>query len=267
MAAPEQARRVVVQPALHPAHRSAQVNPAGALSDIVEQQARRMQRHFGGIPLMNATLAAGDILFIPAMWFHHVTALTSALSLNVWTGYRATFLAEQAAAAAASLLGQELRDLPQNQLVQGLRVLLSMILDEVNADWQPLAEAGDADEAGFERQALSSLPPDARRLRIAGQLLSRLRYLNVGASQAPPAALYCNDDTAFSELVSQGGFAVYALNSAFEAVTPLLKEVRKGAGEEIVVDAVLCLGSSVISVFEFRSSHLAGTASDDDRTL
>lgn len=80
--------RVLLYPALHPAHRAAQVNPSGA-SSINALQRARSDAADGGKPisLINATLGSGDVLFIPAMWLHHVTALTSALSLNVWSGY------------------------------------------------------------------------------------------------------------------------------------------------------------------------------------
>ena len=77
---------MLLQPALHPAHRAAQVNPAGAASHPAKWQATRDSARLGRMALLNATLQAGDILFLPAMWLHHVTALTPALSLNVWSG-------------------------------------------------------------------------------------------------------------------------------------------------------------------------------------
>ena len=78
---------MLLQPAIHPAHRAAQVNPAGAGSQPAKWQAIHDTAGLGPVPLVNATLAEGDILFMPAMWLHHVMALTPALSLNVWSGY------------------------------------------------------------------------------------------------------------------------------------------------------------------------------------
>jgi hypothetical protein len=34
------------------------------------------------VPVLNATLASGDLLFVPPFWWHHVTALTTAVGLN-----------------------------------------------------------------------------------------------------------------------------------------------------------------------------------------
>ena len=35
-------------------------------------------------------LLPGDILFVPPLWFHHVTALTPSISVSVWSHYKAS---------------------------------------------------------------------------------------------------------------------------------------------------------------------------------
>jgi hypothetical protein len=43
-----------------------------------------------------ATLQAGDMLYIPPFWYHHVTTLTRAISMSMWTNAIADDIAEEA---------------------------------------------------------------------------------------------------------------------------------------------------------------------------
>ena len=42
---------------------------------------------FLSCPCSEAILNAGDVLYIPPMWFHHVTTLEESVSLSVWSPF------------------------------------------------------------------------------------------------------------------------------------------------------------------------------------
>lgn len=76
-------------PALHPKHQQSQV----ILENISSSDGLSIPSYFPNflswkdldVRPMITTLQPGEILFIPEMWFHHVTSMTASLSLNVWT--------------------------------------------------------------------------------------------------------------------------------------------------------------------------------------
>lgn len=75
-------------PFLHPSHAQAQVN-ASDNGDV---------ERFGMITRVEAvevTLAPGDLLYIPPLWFHEVESLSVSISVNVWTDSQQTELAER----------------------------------------------------------------------------------------------------------------------------------------------------------------------------
>lgn len=217
----------MLQPALHPAHRSTQLNPGGAVNGPALAQARHDVQVHGPIALLNATLEPGDLLFVPAMWFHHVTALTPALSLNVWTGYKATAYADQAAAVGSALLGNGGHDIPRPERVQALRALIGLLLDDLKLQ---LTYAGaDQEEEEEEASVLAGLDEEARRLRELGLILTRTRYQNIGRVAAVQPE-FCNDDQAFAAFLNRGGFYLQAIQSALRAIVPSLQEVRAAVG-------------------------------------
>ena len=90
-----------VFPALHPQHQQSQVllyNGSAKLSDATAWSSF-IPGHFpnflkwatslsesteAGRPLL-VTLAPGEVLYIPPLWYHYTTSLTPSASLNVWT--------------------------------------------------------------------------------------------------------------------------------------------------------------------------------------
>lgn len=74
-------------PVLHPGGLSAQVD----LNAPYEAQHKLFEGYTKGrILAYEAILKPGDVLYIPPMWFHHVTSLSESVSLSVWSPYEAS---------------------------------------------------------------------------------------------------------------------------------------------------------------------------------
>jgi hypothetical protein len=77
---PSHARAMYLYPFLHPSH---------AQSQLIDLR-RVNSSHFRFFaesrpPLYVVTLQPGDVLFLPACWFHFVEAVNTSISVNVWT--------------------------------------------------------------------------------------------------------------------------------------------------------------------------------------
>jgi len=72
---PESWLAMRVYPRVHPSDRSSQLVDDGTKGTLVSERARAMF----------VTLRAGDVLFVPQMWFHRIASTRAAVSLNSWT--------------------------------------------------------------------------------------------------------------------------------------------------------------------------------------
>lgn len=116
-------------PSLHPAHRSAQVllqQASGTSADVVAFQ---------------CTLEPGEILFLPALWFHLVQTDSFSLSVNVWSAFSAATLADEALAHTATLFSNDFD--VYSQKVQVLRAYLFMLLGDIGVSPNSLKLFGD----------------------------------------------------------------------------------------------------------------------------
>jgi hypothetical protein len=81
-------RYLYLYPALHPYHRQVQINVENPDLNRFPEAAHVIspQKHYRGP--YEITLHAGDLLYIPPYWFHHVEAVgtETSISINIWTG-------------------------------------------------------------------------------------------------------------------------------------------------------------------------------------
>jgi hypothetical protein len=80
--APDQANNLYLYPFLHPGAQQSQVS--------FDAPDLRLFPQFASARALEAVLQPGDVLYLPPLWFHHVSALTSSMSVSVWTRFPET---------------------------------------------------------------------------------------------------------------------------------------------------------------------------------
>ncbi|MCI4645580.1 MAG: cupin-like domain-containing protein [Hyphomonadaceae bacterium] len=142
--------------------------PGGQVVSMVDFQEPDFAAHPGFAEALDAALVAemepGDLLFYPAMWWHHVEALDDFNAMvNYWWNTTPAFI-----------------DTPQNTLLHGLMSLRDRPEPEKRA-WKALFEYyvfGAADQAGahLPEHARGDLAPmdEIRARRLRAKLLQRL---------------------------------------------------------------------------------------------
>jgi hypothetical protein len=108
--APSAHAKLALYPAIHPAHRSAQlrVRTVNSAEPPIDSEATSAHSATTSGPAaqhpppqhlleaMEVVLEPGEVLYIPAMWFHQVETLDElAVSVNVWSQYHPVTLADQ----------------------------------------------------------------------------------------------------------------------------------------------------------------------------
>ncbi len=76
---PEQIDSMYLYPFLHPAHQSSQLD--------LERPDFATFPKFRSARALEAILRPGDVLYLPPLWMHHVTALSPSMSISVWTSH------------------------------------------------------------------------------------------------------------------------------------------------------------------------------------
>jgi hypothetical protein len=115
LVSPSHARQMYLYPFLHPSHAQSQ------LIDIRHVNESRFPLFVKTPPpLYVVTLQPGDVLFLPACWFHFVEALNVSLSVNVWT--------RTPQSALMTKISQELPFRPQETRVKKLHTAVHYIV-------------------------------------------------------------------------------------------------------------------------------------------
>ncbi len=91
---PDQASNLYLFPFLHPGAQQSQVDidnidyeafPEFKNAKAVEVRTLRIKLNVVILMHIQAILEPGDVLYLPPMWFHHVSALELSMSVSVWT--------------------------------------------------------------------------------------------------------------------------------------------------------------------------------------
>ncbi|EGD72890.1 hypothetical protein PTSG_04619 [Salpingoeca rosetta] len=87
---PAQWQQLYIFPLLHPAGRSVQVDLDSPLFQQEHAFPNYQKQH---TLALEAVLEPGQVLYIPPLWFHHITSLEPSISLSVWTPHIAIEIA------------------------------------------------------------------------------------------------------------------------------------------------------------------------------
>jgi hypothetical protein len=137
-------------PATHPSDRQSQVRPGLLDPDLGEFPG------FEGVPFWQADLLPGDVLCLPAFWFHQVQAKSDSISVSVWA-------ASNEYISFQHLMGDPLpfyrpSQWPKDQLLVAVQSFLPLLLEFVlggegngrRGEGQGLGGAGAGAGAGEE---------------------------------------------------------------------------------------------------------------------
>jgi hypothetical protein len=233
---PESHDRLYLRPALHPAHRSSQ------LGDVVKHFAAAGAAAGAGDPalllpppLFKVTLRPGDVLFIPALWFHQVQAETFSLSINVWTEYH-----------GAASVTDELNHLAlpisdtweRAQQIQVYRVYILLALANARVQLKGMdgASAGAADA---QTQLLARLKDllIAQRYRDIGMANTTMPVLvpHFEDELGAPASTadhngperFCGDSAILGQALSFGGYELLVLQDSIQKAVRLLQALQE----------------------------------------
>ena len=93
---PAEWKHLYPYPFLHPHHAQAQVN-------ISNENDTEKFPFISQATGMEITLEPGDLLYLPPLWFHHVEALETSISVNAWTDTEQTQIVEKIFASTPPL--------------------------------------------------------------------------------------------------------------------------------------------------------------------
>jgi len=239
-------------PALHPAHRSARVTVRpGEAPTQMEAQTYPL---YSNLSAVETTLAPGEVLFIPAMWFHQVTAVDSSISVNMWSATHAIQAVAQAQEIGVSAFSRDYGS--EAEKVQALRTMWRLVLPELVPLERPWEDEENEDATTImaqrfvQRHVLDSrymtpvsgqqhpeMPPAAE----AAQAQEQARAEDVDSSgdeshgqselrqQQQPAIVngqFCHNEDAFQEFL-RDPFATRELQRAGRDMVHRLQKVQR----------------------------------------
>lgn len=210
-------RLLYLHPSLHPAHRSSQVFVQKCRKDGVFPLAY-------DLPAMEATLERGEVLFIPALWFHHVNTTSFAVAVNVWSLANSDDV-------YARILEQPL-PMPsegETHAISGLRAFVLLLLQDLRAGPGGSAEACQISGLTFQDGFPSSgSEADAKAFVQSYLLESRYLFIPFGSPR------YC-ESAADTRLLAQDRFLVRALDGVLRDVRSLFKQIERTRGRDVML--------------------------------
>lgn len=204
---PDQASAVHLYPELHPRARKSQVDFERLQSGDASVRAAfpRLEDLRCGYQV---ELQAGEALYVPPFWLHHVSALDPSVSVNVFSRS-----AEQEAASAAASVPFPFEEAwPRGDKVAGLHAFLHLLIEHLGRE--PCAVATEIVQSRYD--------PLDRPLGGRGTTFS-----------ATEGSCYSHDD--IHALRFRGGLRAEALDARVEAVADALQKVRADGTRHLIL--------------------------------
>lgn len=171
-------QQLYLYPILHPGGRSSQVNLD--VPPRAEEAESTFPYYFAQeLRGLQAELNPGDVLYIPPLWFHHVTALEQSTSVSIWSPYAGSELDALALEAQLPIR----RTWTHAQRVAALRLFLVSVIERL----EPLAGMTAAE---FVFIAL---------------LDTRYKHISLVDEEEKNAGLFCFDPEARDAVLLEGG--------------------------------------------------------------
>jgi len=117
---PEAHEYLYLYPFLHPGAQQSQINfDAPDLKSFPK---------FKNARAIEAILNPGDVLYLPPLWFHHVTALSTSISVSVWTNFPETSKMHQIARSPLPLK----KKWENNKFILSGQLFLQLLIEELD---------------------------------------------------------------------------------------------------------------------------------------
>lgn len=226
--------RLYPHPALHPAHRSARVRvrPGEPLS----AEEAEMYPAYRNLSATEVNLAPGEVLFLPAMWFHQVTAVDSTVSLNIWSKDRAIQDAAVATEYGISALARNFQS--HEERLEALRAMWQIVLpdviqpshlDAVTAGGTDPRFEDSGDDLHLSKVFVQRYILDRRYSHLASQA-SEAEAKAAAGRQVAELPSFCHDKDAFDALL-RDVFAARELQQGIGDMVKTLNELAPAAGD------------------------------------
>lgn len=230
---PHNHRHLQLYPALHPAHRSSQ--------KTLLPLSRGGNACISELAALEVTLAPGELLYIPSLWFHEVKTIDSyALSVNVWSEAAAVILHERAIMEIPLPFTSDLTETETENFyddkfcgvkTQVIRAYVIMVLSRFKLGSDEKTEAGARDFVNFHlvKGRYASLD---KLLVERSDAITPQCVPGVSPSKPDSWPRFCIDLTMLSEYASEeGGWGLRILRSTTETVIEAFEEILEKGGQ------------------------------------
>lgn len=224
-------RLLYLHPSLHPAHRSSQV--------FVKRCSESFPKAHD-LPAMQVTLQAGEVLYVPALWFHHVSTLNFSIAVNVWSISESEDIYSQILELPLPMPAEG-----EPHAIQGLRGYLLLLLQGLRAgagvrnEEESHCSDGDVESCtdinnpvlwASDWDSVPSNGTEAAAKAFIRSYLLESRYLRIPHS----TPRYCESATDMA-LLLQDRFLVHAIGGVLSRAEMLFGQILQTRGRDVML--------------------------------